>query len=233
MEDLLSHISHFFDIKIQNPDLFKTAFRHTSFVNEYNARHRQEKLESNERLEYLGDAVLELLVSQFLFDAYPDQPEGFLSRTRASLVQEEALAKLAKLMKFDVFIQLGKGEKASGGQYRFSILADCFEAFLGALYLDQGLNRVKKLLDDYLLKDHQAFLKEIHKDYKTLLQEKLQAEGQADIQYQLVKESGPDHARVFEMALYLNGQCLAKGQGRSKKQAEMQAAKTAYLNLKK
>ncbi|MGY4104314.1 ribonuclease III [Ignavigranum ruoffiae] len=229
MTTLLEHLSYCFDIDIKQAELYITAFQHTSFVHEQKGNQKPYRLKSNERLEYLGDAVLELIVSQYLFTFYPDQPEGFLSRTRAALVQEESLAKLAKQLKFDQFIQLGKGERANGGQYRFSILSDCFEAVLGAIYLDQGFACVERILVHYLLENHQAHLQSLAKDYKTLLQEKLQQQGNIDIEYRLEGESGPDHARIFEMALYVNNEFKGRGQGRSKKQAEMAAAKAALM----
>lgn len=229
MTSLLDHLSYCFDIDIKQPELFITAFQHTSFVHEQKRSRKLPALKSNERLEYLGDAVLELIVSQYLFRHYPDQPEGFLSRTRAALVQEESLAKLAKQLKFDQYIQLGRGERANGGQYRYSILSDCFEAVLGAVYLDQGFTCVEGILEKYLLKNHQIHLQSLAKDYKTLLQEKLQQQGNIDIEYRLEGETGPDHARIFEMALYVNNEFMGRGQGRSKKQAEMAAAKAALM----
>ena len=135
-------------------------------------------------------------------------------------------------MKFGQFIELGKGERVSGGQDRSSILSDCFEAFLGALYLDQGLECVSKLLKTYLLDKHQAFLNEIQMDYKTIIQEYLQMKGSVLIEYRLLSESGPDHNRTFEMGLYTDGEFLARGFGKSKKQAEMAAAKAGLVNKK-
>lgn len=211
-------------IQFKNARLLETAFQHTSFVNERAAK----KLEHNERLEFLGDAVLEVIVSDFLFHEYPDKPEGQLTRMRAQLVREESLAFLARKYQFNHQIRLGKGELASGGNERDSILADCFEAFLGAVYLDQGMDVARAWLDESLLKPHRTILTKINLDYKTLFQERAQQKGAVQIRYELIEQSGPAHNQVFTMGLYLNDQLVSKGSGKSKKQAEMQAAEQAY-----
>lgn len=211
-------------IQFKNARLLETAFQHTSFVNERAAK----KLEHNERLEFLGDAVLEVIVSDFLFHEYPDKPEGQLTRMRAQLVREESLAFLARKYQFNRQIRLGKGELASGGNERDSILADCFEAFLGAVYLDQGMDVARAWLDESLLKPHRTILTKINLDYKTLFQERAQQKGAVQIRYELIEQSGPAHNQVFTMGLYLNDQLVSKGSGNSKKQAEMQAAEQAY-----
>ncbi|MGX7092655.1 ribonuclease III [Hutsoniella sourekii] len=224
MKSLIDHINEILPVKLNQEHIIETAFRHTSFVNE----HTKLKLESNERLEFLGDAVLELVVSKFLYQYYPDQPEGFLTRTRATLVQEDSLAFLAKKYHFDQFIRLGHGEKMSGGDQRKSILSDCFEAFLGAVYLDQGYEVVEQFLKEALLENHQAVIQAVNKDYKTLLQEKLQSQGSVVISYRVLSQEGPAHNQTFESGVFLDDQLLAKGKGKSKKQAERQAAKIAY-----
>lgn len=211
-------------IQFKNARLLETAFQHTSFVNERAAK----KLEHNERLEFLGDAVLEVIVSDFLFHEYPDKPEGQLTRMRAQLVREESLAFLARKYQFNRQIRLGKGELASGGNERDSILADCFEAFLGAVYLDQGMDVARAWLDESLLNPHRTILTKINLDYKTLFQERAQQKGAVQIRYELIEQSGPAHNQVFTMGLYLNDQLVSKGSGKSKKQAEMQAAEQAY-----
>ena len=211
-------------IQFKNARLLETAFQHTSFVNERAAK----KLEHNERLEFLGDAVLEVIVSDFLFHEYPDKPEGQLTRMRAQLVREESLAFLARKYQFNRQIRLGKGELASGGTERDPILADCFEAFLGAVYLDQGMDVARAWLDESLLKPHRTILTKINLDYKTLFQERAQQKGAVQIRYELIEQSGPAHNQVFTMGLYLNDQLVSKGSGKSKKQAEMQAAEQAY-----
>lgn len=211
-------------IQFKNARLLETAFQHTSFVNERAAK----KLEHNERLEFLGDAVLEVIVSDFLFHEYPDKPEGQLTRMRAQLVREESLAFLARKYQFNRQIRLGKGELASGGNERDSILADCFEAFLGAVYLDQGMDVARAWLDESLLHPHRTILTKINLDYKTLFQERAQQKGAVQIRYELIEQSGPAHNQVFTMGLYLNDQLVSKGSGKSKKQAEMQAAEQAF-----
>lgn len=228
---IIKYIEDKLGISVNHSELIYTAFQHTSYVNENRKRIKSDHFESNERLEYLGDAVLELIVSEYLYKAYPQQPEGFLSRTRAKLVQEESLGRLALDLGFDQYIQLGKGEKNSGGQYRFSILSDCFEAFLGALYLDQGFKVVQTFLQEKLLNRHLEILEYINQDYKTLLQERLQSKGNVKIDYRLEDKSGPDHQQTFKMALYVDDTYIVSGEGRSKKQAESEAAKKAYLEL--
>lgn len=211
-------------IRFKNTALLEMAFQHTSFVNERASR----KLEHNERLEFLGDAVLEVVVSDYLYHQYPDKPEGQLTRLRAQLVREESLAFLAKHYHFNRHIRLGKGELASGGNERDSILADCFEAFLGAVYLDQGMEMAREWLNRALLEPHQMILTKVNLDYKTLFQEKAQQNGAVQIRYDLLEQSGPAHNQLFKMGLYLNDQLIAKGSGKSKKQAEMQAAEYAF-----
>ncbi len=211
-------------IRFKNTALLETAFQHTSFVNERATR----KLEHNERLEFLGDAVLEVVVSDYLYHEYPDKPEGQLTRLRAQLVREESLAFLAKQYHFNRHIRLGKGELASGGNERDSILADCFEAFLGAVYLDQGMEMAGEWLNRALLEPHRMILTKVNLDYKTLFQEKAQQNGAVQIRYDLLEQSGPAHNQLFMMGLYLNDQLIAKGSGKSKKQAEMQAAEHAF-----
>lgn len=224
MASLITHINNLLGVKIRDEQLLHKAFMHTSYVNE----NRHKKLKSNERLEFLGDTVLELIVSNYLYHFYPEETEGNLSRMRAQLVSEPSLARLARSNQFQQYILLGKGEQKSGGQNRDSILADCFEAFLGAVYLDQGLNICQQILEDQLLKEHTTLLKQLNRDYKTLFQEFVQAKGAVNIEYRLLKQSGPDHMQTFEIGLFVNQKQMSKGIGKSKKQAEIQAAKTAY-----
>lgn len=221
---MIAHIETIFNLKFTNPNLLITAFQHTSFVNERN----NPNLQHNERLEFLGDAVLEIITSDYLYHRYPKKPEGELSRLRAQLVREESLAYLARKFQFNQFIRLGRGELSSGGQNRNSILADCFEAFLGAFYLDQGMANVKVFLTQVLLDEHQQILSTVNQDFKTLFQEKVQQKGNVQIQYELLEQKGPAHDQVFKMGLYVNKQLIATGVGKTKKQAEMQAAQTGY-----
>lgn len=227
MDTIIKHIQKRCQINFKDSELLLTAFRHTSYVNE----HTYLNIEHNERLEFLGDAVLELISSNYLYHEYPDQPEGYLTRLRAQLVQEKSLALVARQYAFNDIIMLGKGEQANGGAERDSILSDCFEAFLGAVYLDQGLETVTAFLTHSLLGPHQEIIKQVTLDYKTLLQEKLQAKGQVQISYQLLTQEGPAHQATFFMGLYVNDQLISQGQGRSKKIAEMNAAKAALAQL--
>lgn len=212
--------------KIKNLDLFHQAFRHRSYANECTP-----PLTSYERLEFLGDAVLELLVSDYLYTRYPSKSEGSLTQLRAQLVREPSLAHLARKLEFSRYLRLSRGEEASGGRQRDSLLADCFEAVLGAIYLDQGLEVARNYIERVMLADHQSLLNWVNQDYKTQLQERLQTQGPVRISYKLVKETGPDHQRQFQVALQVNGQELSRGQGTSKKRAEMAAAEAALSQM--
>ncbi|MGO4936581.1 ribonuclease III [Fundicoccus sp. Sow4_H7] len=227
MSKLIQHLENILESPISQAQLFITAFNHTSFVNEQ----KNSRLQHNERLEFLGDAILELLVSEFLYKQYPNEPEGNLSRMRAQLVQEASLAYLAKGLKFHQFIQLGKGELASGGNQRDSILADCFEAFLAALYLDQGLEKVAQFLKKVMFEKHRMIIERITVDYKTLFQELVQQQGSVLIQYKLLSQSGPPHNQEFKVGLLVNNQLVSVGIGKNKKTAEMLAAKNGFEHI--
>ena len=204
--------------------LLETAFTHTSYANE----HRLLKISHNERLEFLGDAVLQLIISEYLYTKYPKRPEGDLSKLRSMIVREESLAGFARDCQFDHFIKLGRGEEKSGGRNRDTILGDLFEAFLGALLLDKGVEAVKSFLYQVMIPKVEAGDFERVTDYKTKLQELLQINGDVEIAYQVVSESGPAHAKNFEVAVLINGRKSGQGQGRSKKLAEQEAAKNAF-----
>jgi len=204
--------------------LLETAFTHTSYANE----HRLLKISHNERLEFLGDAVLQLLISEYLYTKYPKRPEGDLSKMRSMIVREESLAGFARDCQFDHFIKLGRGEEKSGGRNRDTILGDLFEAFLGALLLDKGVEAVKSFLYQVMIPKVEAGDFERVTDYKTKLQELLQINGDVEITYQVVSETGPAHAKNFEVAVLINGRKSGQGQGRSKKLAEQEAAKNAF-----
>lgn len=227
MNPVIKQLNRRLNITIKNQQLILQAFRHSSYINE----NYQDILASNERLEFLGDAVLEIAVSEYLYHTYPQESEGNLTRMRAQLVREESLAYIARENHLASYIQLGRGEKASGGNERDSILSDAFEALIGALYLDQGMKVVRDFLKQVLFNKHEFILKTVNQDYKTKFQELVQVNGNVDIEYRLLDKIGPTHQRIFEMGLYLNGQFLSKGQGKSKKLAEMQAAKAAYQEL--
>lgn len=217
-----------YEITINNSIIIQQAFHHTSYINE----NRKLKLKSNERLEFLGDAVLEVVVSDFLYHQYPEIAEGKLSLMRAQLVREQTLARLARELSFADYLLLGKGEINNGGYERDSILSDAMEAVIGAIYLDQGMEAVWKLLNDILLTRHEELLHEGNQDYKTQLQEILQEAGSVHIEYRLINQTGPAHLREFEMGLFVNNVLYATGKGKSKLKAEMAAAKAAIKKIK-
>jgi ribonuclease III len=204
------------------------ALTHKSFANE-----RDLPLsENNERYEFLGDAVLELSISHILFENYPDYPEGELSKIRAASVNEVQLAEVAKSINLGEYMNLGKGEDMTGGRDKPSLLSDAYEAVLGAIYLDRGFNKAKKVIG----KHFSSVLKTIgkkgfYKDYKTRLQEVSQAKFRTIPKYRLVKESGPDHRKVFEINLLISNELYGVGRGHSKKLAEQDAAKIALQKI--
>lgn len=228
-EKLAQLLAANYQVQFKDPTLLEQAFTHSSYVNE----HRYLQLEDNERLEFLGDAVLELVVSEYLYDLYRQLPEGKLTKMRAAIVCEESLAKFAKECQFDQHVRLGKGEENSKGRQRPSLLCDLFEAFLGALYLDQGLvgaeTFVRKVI--YPKIKSGAFLHEM--DHKTALQEILQRNGDIEIEYRLVLEEGPAHDRCFTVEVSVAGKVIGSGTGKSKKVAEQRAAEAAIVNYKK
>lgn len=206
--------------------LLEHALVHSSFANE----NRGKSLTSNERLEFLGDSVLGMIVAEHLYRSFPDKPEGELTRMRASLVCESSLVEIAKVLGLGDEIRLGKGEAAGGGRHRSSILADCVEAVLAAVYLDGGFAAAKQMVDRFLLIPGD-FLEMENQDYKTALQELVQREKEQVLTYQLTGESGPDHDKVFHVDVRLNGEVVGSGSGRSKKKAEQAAARHALKEL--
>ena len=224
MRGLHKVLSKQFGIVFQNERLLETAFTHTSYANE----HRLLNISHNERLEFLGDAVLQLLISEYLYKKYPKKPEGDLSKLRSTIVREESLAGFSRDCQFDQFIKLGRGEEKSGGRNRDTILGDLFEAFLGALLLDKDVEAVKKFLYQIMIPKVEAGDFEQVIDYKTKLQELLQVNGDVDIVYQVISESGPAHAKEFDVSVSVDGRVVGQGQGRSKKLAEQEAAKNAF-----
>jgi ribonuclease III len=204
--------------------LLNTALIHRSFVNESPA----ENLSDNERLEFLGDAVLELCISHLLMEKFPDAMEGQLSRMRASIVNEQSLAQLAKQLRFGEFILLGKGESTSGGKMKPSILSNAFEAVVAALYLDCGFERAYTHLKTLFSPLVDACDKSLHyRDYKTSLQEICQSRYKAVPKYSLINEFGPEHDKVFEIRLCVSDILSTIGVGKNKKEAEQEAAKKA------
>lgn len=208
----------------QNRALFLQAFTHTSYAHE---RKSSQRVQDNERLEYLGDAVLELLVSEFLYYRFPKMSEGELTRTRARVVCEPSLASFARELHFGEFVRLGKGEELTGGRERSSLLADLFEAFIGALYLDQGLEKVREFLHHLVFPQINSSWLVQTTDAKSQLQELAQQEKRGPLEYRIVDVQGPAHDRYFFAEVYLEDKKLGNGSGRSKKEAEQQAANTA------
>ena len=223
MKELQTVLKDRFAIEFADKKLLETAFTHTSYANE----HRLLKISHNERLEFLGDAVLQLLISEYLYKKYPKKPEGDLSKLRAMIVREESLAGFARDCQFDQFIKLGKGEEKSGGRNRDTILGDAFEAFLGALLLDKDVTKVKEFIYQVMIPKVEAGEFEMITDYKTHLQELLQVNGDVAIRYQVISETGPAHDKVFDVEVLVEGKGIGQGQGRSKKLAEQEAAKNA------
>lgn len=223
MKELQTVLKNHFAIEFADKKLLETAFTHTSYANE----HRLLKISHNERLEFLGDAVLQLLISEYLYKKYPKKPEGDLSKLRAMIVREESLAGFARDCQFDQFIKLGKGEEKSGGRNRDTILGDAFEAFLGALLLDKDVAKVKEFIYQVMIPKVEAGEFEMITDYKTHLQELLQVNGDVAIRYQVISETGPAHDKVFDVEVLVEGKGIGQGQGRSKKLAEQEAAKNA------
>ncbi|WP_188205775.1 ribonuclease III [Alkalibacillus aidingensis] len=218
----LKQFQELLNIQFKNEQLLKQAFMHTSYVNE----HQDPQLEDNERLEFLGDAVLELAVSQHLYRHYPDMSEGELTKFRANIVCEPSLEQFAKQLKINECVLLGKGEEASGGRNRPALLADAFEAFIGALYLDQGFETALSVLQAHIFPNIEPGAFSHVMDYKSKLQEAVQKRGKS-VEYQIIDEIGPDHNRQFIAAVYVEDQKLGTGQGRSKKDAEQEAAREA------
>lgn len=214
-----------FDLEIKRQTPYIEAFTHSSYVNE----NRRKKLFDNERIEFLGDAVLDLQVSRYLYLNYPKMPEGEMSRLRALIVREESLAKRCVGCGFDQFVRLGHGEESSGGRRRDSLLCDLFESVLGAIYLDLGIDAVEHFLTLTIYPKIKSGYFNHQTDAKTALQEELQKKGQIQLRYELIKEEGPAHAKSFTVAVYLDDVKIGVGTGRSKKNAE-QAAALAALN---
>lgn len=209
--------------KFKNQKLLEQAFIHRSYLNE-----AKQKIESNERLEFLGDSILSFMVSKYLFNAYPLFNEGTLTNLRSLLVNTKSLAQIARELNFGELLKLSKGEEESKGRENESLLADSFEAFIGALFLDQGVSVVEKfLLEIMLLKSHILLKKETLKDPKSLLQEYVQAKGKNSPAYKVLKEEGPSHAKTFSVGVYVGNVLIAKGEGKSKQSAEEMAARGA------
>lgn len=217
IEELEKNIGYTF----KNKQLLKTALTHTSYAYEHG-------VQSNEKLEFLGDSILEFVSSEYMYNKYTNLKEGEMTKVRATVVCEKSLYKIAKLHNFSDFLYLGKSEVMTGGNQRPAILADSVEAIIAAMFIDGGLEPAKEFIIENLKDEIEVATKHVgQKDYKTVLQEELQKNGDVKIKYKIIKETGPDHDKTFEAEVSLNGKKLATGVGKSKKEAEMQAAKKA------
>lgn len=210
----------------KNKSLLKQAMSHSSYVNEIKMKGHK----SYERLEFLGDAVLELISSEYLYEHYGDMPEGKLTKLRASIVCEYTLSSVSKQLGYGDFVLLSKGEELTGGRNRNSILCDLFESVLGAIYLDGGMEPAKRYVYAFLMTDIES--KQLFYDAKTILQEMVQKNGKGSVTYEILEERGPDHNKCFVTKVLVDGKQLATGEGSSKKNAEQMAAYQAILQLK-
>ena len=223
IRDIEKEIGYIFN----NKSLLKTALTHTSYAHENN-------VESNEKLEFLGDSILEFISSEYIYNQYSNLKEGEMTKVRATVVCEKSLHEIAQKHNFSDFLYLGKSEKVGQDHVRTAIMADSVEAVIAAMYLDGGLEPVKKFIIENLKGPIEMATKHIgQKDYKTVLQEILQKHGNVEIEYEIIDEKGPDHDKIFYAEVICNRKKLAEGEGKSKKLAEMEAARRAIENMKK
>lgn len=215
-------LEHNLGYSFKNKSLLTNALTHSSYANE-----KRNGVHSNERLEFLGDSVLSVIVADYLYKEFENLPEGELTKLRASLVCEKALCQFSRELSLGEFLLLGKGEEKGGGRERDSILADAFEAVLAAIYLDGGMEIARKHVMRFILRELTHTDDEVFKDYKTALQEIIQRNPEESVTYILTDEKGPDHDKVFEVEVHLNSNVIGKGKGKSKKAAEQAAAKEA------
>ena len=221
LDDMEIEIGYTFKQK----ELLKKALTHTSYAYE-------KKVESNEKLEFLGDSILEFISSKYLYNNYPKLKEGEMTKVRATVVCEESLYKIANKHNFSDFLYVGKSEMMHQGNRKVAIMADSVEALIAAIYFDSGLDDAERFIIDNLKDEIEIASKNVGmKDHKTVLQEKLQVHGNVDIKYEIINETGPDHDKTFTAQVKLNGKVLAIGVGKTKKQAEMDAADKALKNI--
>lgn len=219
-EDLIKKIG----IKFKDESILDNAFIHRSYLNE----HKKERIESNERLEFLGDAVLELISTQYLFNKHPDKTEGELTNLRSALVQGRHLAEISKELNLGEYLYLSKGEEASGGKTKNYILANVMEAVIGAIYLDKGFDEASKFVNEFILSRLDEIIeKNLFADPKSTLQELIQEKLEITPTYEIISEEGPDHDKEFEAGVYFDEKLIAKGKGSSKQKAESEAAENA------
>lgn len=210
----------------RNPELLTQAMTHSSYANE----HGSDRLASNERLEFLGDAVLELASSEFLYENYMEDPEGDMSKLRASIVCEPTLAAVARKIGIRESLLLGKGEEATGGRNRDSLTSDALEAMIGAIYIDSGYEEARVFIWEFIMSDLEN--RKLFYDSKTILQEMVQEKGEDEFSYAIIDESGPDHDKTFTAQVQIHGKVYGQGVGHSKKTAEQSAAFQAILKLR-
>lgn len=223
----LSEFEQNIGYEFKDKSLLQTALTHTSYANEH-------KMQSNEKLEFLGDAILEFVTSEYLYKNYKNLKEGEMTKVRATVVCEESLYKVAKKHNFSDSLIIGKSEMSCKGNEKPAILADSVEAVIAAMYLDSGIENVKKFIIKNLKNSIEIASQNVgKKDYKTVLQEELQKNGTVHIEYSIIKEEGPDHSKVFTAEVKCNEKILATGTGSNKKQAEMEAAHKALIKMNK
>ncbi len=229
-KDLMSNnLEKKLDYKFKNRTLLKEALTHPSFQK----KSLKDKKANNQRLEFLGDSVLNLIVTEYLYRKLPSFSEGKLTKIKSVIVSKDILAKWADQLSLGKYIILGKGEDSTGGRKKLSILADCFEALLGAIYLDSGLQKAKKIISLFIKKETELIIKGKHgEDYKTLLQEISQKKMKCLPEYCLIKEKGPDHKKIFSIEVRLKKIVYGTGTGENKKEAEQEAAQDALKKLK-
>lgn len=224
----IEHLERELNLNFNNKSLLENALTHRSYLNE----HKEVKF-SNERLEFLGDAVLQFLSSRYLYEKFPNSPEGDLTNYRASLVCAPSLAEVSLKLGLGEHLFLSRGEEESGGRKREYILANTFEALLGALFLDQGMEECRKLVEENLLpKIDEVLENQTYKDYKSRFQEYSQEKYNQTPEYKEVASWGPDHNKIFVMGVYIGEKGLGKGEGSSKQKAEQEAAHNALVNLR-
>ena len=224
MEKNLQKLEDSIGYTFKNKSLLENALTHTSYANEH-------KISSNEKLEFLGDSILEFISSKYIYNNYPKLKEGEMTKVRATVVCEDSLHKIAQKHNFSDFLFVGKSEQLHQGNRKVAIMADSVEAIIAAMYFDGGLNEAEKFIVNNLKDEIEIATKNVGiKDHKTILQEKLQEHGNVSIKYEIISESGPDHNKTFVAQVKLDGKVLANGTGKTKKQAEQEAARKALEN---
>ena len=218
-----------FSLPFRNKDLLIHALKHRSYL----IVTKEDKIQSNERLEFLGDSILNFVLTEYLYETFPNRTEGQLSKMKSILVSKKVLADIANTMDLGQYILLNKGEEKTGGRKRESVLADTVEALIGAIYLDRGLKFAKRFISNYLIDDIDKFLSDKDmKNYKSELLEMIQANSNQMPEYVVTKESGPEHDKIFYIDVKFRNDCIGSGKGTSKKSAEQNAAKNAVSLLK-